>query len=70
MKDVEEPIHAFAFINRTLMELSNSEQTEFRGVVISRIPELLNLNRLQSYFFMKLPCILILLSRFIWKALI
>lgn len=50
MKDVEEPIHAFAFINRTLMELSNSEQTEFRGVVISRIPELLNLNREGTFF--------------------
>lgn len=50
MKDVDEPIHAFAFINRALLELSNSEQTEFRAVVISRIPELFNLNRGAAFF--------------------
>lgn len=50
MKDVDEPIHAFAFINRTLLKLSNSEQTEFQAVVISRIPELFNLKRFHSYF--------------------
>ncbi|KAL0547682.1 hypothetical protein IC582_012106 [Cucumis melo] len=50
MKDVGEPIHAFAFINRALLKLSNSEQTEFRAVVISRIPELFNLNRGATFF--------------------
>ena len=46
MKDVDEPIHAFSFINRTLSEASdNNERGDFRSAVISRIPELVALNR-------------------------
>ncbi|XP_022144189.1 vacuolar protein sorting-associated protein 8 homolog [Momordica charantia] len=50
MKDIDEPIHGFAFINRTLLELNNYERTEFQAVVISRIPELFNLNREGTFF--------------------
>ncbi|PPD76068.1 hypothetical protein GOBAR_DD27005 [Gossypium barbadense] len=45
MKDVKEPIHAFAFINNMLMQLSNGDFTIFRSAVISRIPELVYLSR-------------------------
>ncbi|KAK5776227.1 Vps8 [Gossypium arboreum] len=50
MKDVEEPIHAFAFINNMLMRLSNGDYTIFRSAVISRIPELVNLSRELTFF--------------------
>ncbi|XP_022757621.1 vacuolar protein sorting-associated protein 8 homolog isoform X2 [Durio zibethinus] len=50
MKDVEEPIHAFAFINNTLMKLSDGDYTTFRSAVISRIPELVNLSREGTFF--------------------
>lgn len=46
MKDVEEPIHAFSFINKTLLQLTDKECAAFRSEIISRIPELFYLNRL------------------------
>ena len=45
MKDAAEPIHAFAFINKTLGQLTDDECAAFRSAVISRIPELFGLNR-------------------------
>ncbi|GMI69544.1 vacuolar protein sorting 8 [Hibiscus trionum] len=50
MKDVEEPIHAFAFINNMLMQRSNGDYSTFRSAVISRIPELINLSRGETFF--------------------
>lgn len=50
MKDVEEPIHAFVFINNMLMQLSGGDYTTFRSAVISRIPELVNLSREGTFF--------------------
>ncbi|KAK8509712.1 hypothetical protein V6N13_093565 [Hibiscus sabdariffa] len=50
MKDLEEPIHAFAFINNMLMQLSNGDYSTFRSAVISRIPELINLSRGETFF--------------------
>ncbi|GMI98953.1 vacuolar protein sorting 8 [Hibiscus trionum] len=49
MKDVEETIRAFAFINNMLMQLSNGGYTTFRSAVISRIPELVNLSREETF---------------------
>lgn len=45
MKDVDEPIHAFLFINKTVLELSGNELAVFQSAVISRIPELVDLSR-------------------------
>lgn len=45
MKDAVEPIHAFSFINKILLQLSDDECAAFRSAVISRIPELFDLNR-------------------------
>ncbi|KAM3746639.1 hypothetical protein ACB098_06G216300 [Castanea mollissima] len=45
MKDVDEPIHAFSFINKTLLQLSDNERAIFQSAVISRIPELVDLSR-------------------------
>ncbi|PON75529.1 Guanine nucleotide-binding protein, beta subunit [Parasponia andersonii] len=51
MKDVDEPIHAFSFINRTLLELSdNNDRAAFQSAVIDRIPELVELNREATFF--------------------
>ncbi|XP_057981031.1 uncharacterized protein LOC131166457 isoform X2 [Malania oleifera] len=49
-KDVDEPIHAFAFINNTLLQLSDAESAAFRSAVISQIPELVNLSREGTFF--------------------
>ncbi|KAE8703626.1 vacuolar protein sorting-associated protein 8-like protein isoform X2 [Hibiscus syriacus] len=49
MKDVEEPIHAFAFINNKLMQLSNGDYSTFRSAFVSRIPELVNLSREDTF---------------------
>ena len=45
MKDVDEPIHTFAYINNMLEKLSDNDSGAFRSAVISRIPELLVLSR-------------------------
>ncbi|XP_062091293.1 uncharacterized protein LOC133797417 [Humulus lupulus] len=51
MKDVDEPIHAFSFINKILLELSDSNDCgAFRSGLICRIPELVNLNREGTVF--------------------
>ncbi|XP_052171048.1 uncharacterized protein LOC127787181 [Diospyros lotus] len=45
MKDFDEPIHAFSFINDTLQKPSDTEADSFRSAVISRIPDLITLSR-------------------------
>ncbi|OEL18589.1 Vacuolar protein sorting-associated protein 8-like protein, partial [Dichanthelium oligosanthes] len=45
MKDKEEPFHAFIFIDKRLLELSDDEALSFRTTVISRFPELVKLSR-------------------------
>lgn len=45
MKDVDEPIHTFSFINKTLSQLTDNEHVVFRSAVILRIPELVELSR-------------------------
>ncbi|KAL5792140.1 hypothetical protein ACOSP7_000734 [Xanthoceras sorbifolium] len=50
MKDTDEPIHAFSFINDTLVQLSDDEYAAFRSAVISRIPELVCLSREGTFF--------------------
>ncbi|XP_043698874.1 vacuolar protein sorting-associated protein 8 homolog isoform X2 [Telopea speciosissima] len=50
MKDIDEPVHAFSFINITLLQLGDTESADFRSAVISRIPELVNLSREGTFF--------------------
>ncbi|XAR49264.1 hypothetical protein NMG60_11032393 [Bertholletia excelsa] len=50
MKDVDEPIHAFSFINKMLEQLSDTEASTFQSAVISRIPDLLSLSREGTFF--------------------
>ncbi|KAF5733264.1 vacuolar protein sorting-associated protein 8 isoform X1 [Tripterygium wilfordii] len=50
MKDLEEPIHAFSFINNTLLQLSDNERETFQSAIISRIPELVGLSREGAFF--------------------
>lgn len=45
MRDVDEPIHAFSFIHEILQQLSGNELAAFRSAVISRISQLVDLNR-------------------------
>lgn len=45
MKDFNEPVHAFVFINKMLVQLKNTNAFSFRSAVISRIPELVKLSR-------------------------
>lgn len=45
MKDVDEPVHAFAFINDTLSRLNEAESAAFRSAIISRVPALVDLSR-------------------------
>ncbi|CAN4126445.1 unnamed protein product [Withania somnifera] len=45
MKAVDEPILAFIFVDDMLRKLRGKESDTFRSAVISRIPDLLNLNR-------------------------
>ncbi|KAF4366492.1 hypothetical protein F8388_003730 [Cannabis sativa] len=49
-KDVDEPIHAFSFINKILLELDGNDRDAFRSGLICRIPELINLNREGTIF--------------------
>ncbi|KAJ4978653.1 hypothetical protein NE237_009433 [Protea cynaroides] len=50
MKDIDEPVHAFSFINITLLQLGETESADFQSAVISRIPELVNLSREGTFF--------------------
>ncbi|KNA19535.1 hypothetical protein SOVF_060920 [Spinacia oleracea] len=45
MKDVDEPVHAFSFIDGILLRLSDNESSAFQSAVISRISELVTLSR-------------------------
>lgn len=45
MKDVDEPIHAFSFINMMLMQLTGGDRAAIRSAVISRIAKLVELSR-------------------------
>ncbi|XP_010054136.2 vacuolar protein sorting-associated protein 8 homolog [Eucalyptus grandis] len=45
MKDVDEPIHAFAYINNALLHLNDTEHADFHSAVLSRIPALVDLSR-------------------------
>ncbi|XP_042405548.1 vacuolar protein sorting-associated protein 8 homolog isoform X1 [Zingiber officinale] len=49
MKDQDEPIHAFAFINKIMLQLKNNN-VSFKMAVISRIPELIKLSRECAFF--------------------
>ncbi|OVA04700.1 Clathrin [Macleaya cordata] len=50
MKDLEEPIYAFSFINNMLLQVRDNESATFRSAVISRIPELVILSREGTFF--------------------
>ncbi|KAL9245443.1 hypothetical protein vseg_019100 [Gypsophila vaccaria] len=50
MKDVDEPVYAFSFIDGLLLKLNETESTALRSAVISRIPELVILNRESTFF--------------------
>lgn len=43
---MDEPVHAFSYINDTLEQLSDTEADSFRSAVIFRIPDLITLSRL------------------------
>ncbi|KAL2575460.1 hypothetical protein GLYMA_16G018400v4 [Glycine max] len=45
MKDVDEPVHAFSFINRAFSQLTDNNHAAFRSAIILRIPELVELSR-------------------------
>lgn len=47
MKAVDEPILAFVYVDDMLRQLRGKESDDFRSAIISRIPDLLKLNRLQ-----------------------
>ncbi|XP_050236032.1 uncharacterized protein LOC126686054 [Mercurialis annua] len=50
MKDVDEPIHAFSYIDNTLRHVSSNELNAFQSAIILRIPELVVLSREGSFF--------------------
>ncbi|KAJ7963418.1 vacuolar protein sorting-associated protein 8-like [Quillaja saponaria] len=45
LKDVDEPIYAFSFINKSLLQLADNDRSSFRSAIISRIPQLIDLSR-------------------------
>ncbi|XP_027334306.1 vacuolar protein sorting-associated protein 8 homolog isoform X2 [Abrus precatorius] len=45
MKDVDEPVHAFSFINKAFSQLTDNDHRAIRSAVISRIPVLVELSR-------------------------
>lgn len=45
MKDVNEPICAFSFINKTLLHSDGAEVIAFRSAIIPRVPDLVVLSR-------------------------
>lgn len=51
IKDLDEPFHAFSFIYKTLLQLSENHNSTFQSAGISRIPELVNLNQYWAYCF-------------------
>ncbi|KAM3247330.1 vacuolar protein sorting-associated protein 8 [Capsicum annuum] len=50
VKAVDEPILAFVFVDDMLRQLRGKESDAFRSAVISRIPDLLKLNREGTFF--------------------
>uniref|UniRef100_M4F8J8 RING-type domain-containing protein n=1 Tax=Brassica campestris TaxID=3711 RepID=M4F8J8_BRACM len=50
MKEEEEPIHSFCYVNKMLSQLNGNEFTAFQSAVIDRIPELLELSREGTFF--------------------
>ncbi|KAF7138427.1 hypothetical protein RHSIM_Rhsim07G0000300 [Rhododendron simsii] len=50
LKDVNEPVHAFSYINDMLEQLSDNEADSFRSAVIFRIPDLITLSREAAFF--------------------
>ncbi|CAN6969695.1 unnamed protein product, partial [Brassica rapa subsp. trilocularis] len=50
MKEAEEPIHSFCYVNKMLSQLNGNEFTAFQSAVIDRIPELLELSREGTFF--------------------
>ncbi|KFK30664.1 hypothetical protein AALP_AA6G011700 [Arabis alpina] len=50
MKEADEPIHSFCYVNKMLSQLRGDEFTAFQSAVISRIPELLELSREGTFF--------------------
>ncbi|KAG2331135.1 hypothetical protein Bca52824_002315 [Brassica carinata] len=50
MKEAEEPIHSFCYVNKMLSQLTGDEFTAFQSAVIDRIPELLELSREGTFF--------------------
>ncbi|XP_020519433.1 uncharacterized protein LOC18428491 isoform X2 [Amborella trichopoda] len=51
MKEIDEPIHAFAFISNTLLQMRDNDSSDFRQAVVTRIPELVKLSREGAFFF-------------------
>lgn len=45
MKEADEPIHSFCYVNKMLSQLSGDEFTAFQSAIVFRIPELLELSR-------------------------
>ncbi|KAK7292879.1 hypothetical protein RJT34_15734 [Clitoria ternatea] len=45
MKDVDEPVHAFSFINKAFSQLTDNDHVAIQAAVMSRIPELVELSR-------------------------
>ncbi|ANM67431.1 transducin family protein / WD-40 repeat family protein [Arabidopsis thaliana] len=50
VKEADEPIHLFCYVNKMLSQLSGDEFTAFQSAIISRIPELLDLSRQGAFF--------------------
>ncbi|CAN6466278.1 unnamed protein product [Victoria cruziana] len=50
IKDMNEPIHAFAFISNMLLQLKDAECLSFKSAVVSRMPELVKLSREGTFF--------------------
>ncbi|XP_019090556.1 PREDICTED: vacuolar protein sorting-associated protein 8 homolog isoform X3 [Camelina sativa] len=50
MKEADEPIHSFCYVNNMLSRLSGDEFTTFQSAIICRIPELIELNRQGTFF--------------------
>ncbi|KAG7553417.1 Zinc finger RING-type [Arabidopsis thaliana x Arabidopsis arenosa] len=50
MKEADEPIHSFCYVNKMLSQLSGDKFTAFQSAVISKIPELLDLSRQGAFF--------------------
>lgn len=45
MKDVDEPVYAFSFIDKAFSQLTGNDHAAIRSAVLSRIPELVELRR-------------------------